>query len=229
MSHLLYCHYPTEREAGCGYLQSYSCTYLTLITKGEDPTVSFIQERERKRLQYNTGSAIRIQNSHTHFHMVMDEVGIKVLQTAPSLSYNLKDILTLVTKQLRLEIEKEMEENGKISDFLLETLYAIYGPPLVQALDCIDRQAITHITCPAGRGLYQVKASGGSNKYLCLLSVNYCSCPYFVYGIVVREEAMMCKHLLAVHLACSLGQVGDPQIVSDETFTSILNTNCIGP
>ena len=154
---------------------------------------------------------------------------MKVLQAAPSLSYDLKDLLILVTKQLRLEIEKEMEVNGKISDFLLEALYAIYGPPLIQALDIIDRQAITHITCPAGRGLYEVNASSGSNKYLCLLSVNYCSCPYFLYGIVVRDEAMMCKHLLAVQLACSLGQVGDPQIVSDETFASILNTNCIGP
>ena len=37
--------------------------------------------------------------------------------------------------------------------------------------------------------------------YNCFTSSNYCSCPSYVYTVLVREDALLCKHALAVQLA----------------------------
>ena len=108
-------------------------------------------------------------------------------------------VLRPTADQLLLEVKREAESNGRISDDLMSALLFVYQAPLHQALDLLDRGSVTRYHCPAGRELYRVRGSGG-RSYTCLASSNYCSCPSFVYTVLVKEESLLCKHMLAVQL-----------------------------
>lgn len=108
-------------------------------------------------------------------------------------------ILQSTADQLVLEVKREVEETGKISEDLMSALLFVFQAPLHQALDLLDRGAITRYYCAAGRELYRVKGSGG-RFYTCLTSSDYCSCPSFVYTVLVKQDSLLCKHLLAVQL-----------------------------
>ena len=130
--------------------------------------------------------------------------------------------LHCVIEQLISEAKREKEETGQISDDLLSALYFIFRQPLLQALDLLDRAAVTHVTCPSGRELYRVKGSKG--EYTCLLSVGHCNCLSFVYTVLLREEAVMCKHLLAANLSRAT-RTALSKHVTDTEYAKILSSN----
>ncbi len=103
--------------------------------------------------------------------------------------------------QLLLEVRRETQENRHISDDLMLALHFLFHQTLPQALDLVDRKHVSHCVCPSGRELYRVQGSG-QRIYTCLVSSNYCSCPSFVYTVlhVVREDSLVCKHMLVVQL-----------------------------
>ena len=109
-------------------------------------------------------------------------------------------ILQSTTEQLLLEVKRETEESGRISEDLMSALLFVFQTPLHQAFDLLDQRAVTRYSCPAGRELYRVRGSGG-RVYTCLTSSNYCSCPSFVYTVLVKEDSLLCKHMLAVQLS----------------------------
>ena len=47
------------------------------------------------------------------------------------------------------------------------------------------------------------------------------SCPSFVYTVLVKEDCLLCKHMLAVQLARALGQCKEVTI-SDEEMGQLL-------
>ena len=108
-------------------------------------------------------------------------------------------ILQSTADQLLLEVKREAKESGRISDDLLSALLFLFQASLHQALDLLDRGAVTRYYCSAGRELYRVRGSGG-RFYTCLTSSDYCSCPSFVYTVLVKRDSLLCKHLLAVQL-----------------------------
>ena len=110
--------------------------------------------------------------------------------------------LQTIAEQLLLEVRREREESGKgcLSDDLMSALQFVFHQPLLQALDLLDRNSVSRFVCPAKRELYRVQGSAG-RTYTCLVSSNYCSCPSFVYTVLVKEDSLMCKHMLAVQLA----------------------------
>ena len=110
-----------------------------------------------------------------------------------------KPILQCTAEQLFLEVQREAGETGRISDDLLSALLCLFQGSLHQAFDLLDHGDITRYTCPAGRELYRVRGSGG-RFYICLTSSNYCSCPSFVYKVLVKADSLLCKHMLAVQL-----------------------------
>lgn len=112
--------------------------------------------------------------------------------------------LQSTAEQLLLEVEREAEDTGRISDDLISALLFVFQSPLQQAMDLLDRGSLTRYFCPAGRELYRVKGSGG-RSYICLTSSNYCSCLSFVYTVLVKEESLFCKHMLAVQLGRAIG------------------------
>lgn len=109
-------------------------------------------------------------------------------------------LLQSTAEQLLLEVKRETEESGRISDDLMSALHFVFQQSLLPALDLVDQGAVDHYSCPSGRELYRVKGSGG-RVYTCLTTSNYCSCPSFVYAVLVKEDALLCKHMLAVQLA----------------------------
>ena len=72
--------------------------------------------------------------------------------------------------------------------------------------------------------LIQVSSSGQGQKYHCLPTSNYCSCPSFVYNVVLRQDWLLCKHQLAVHLATAMERCSTVQ-VTDTEFTRLMDEN----
>ena len=104
---------------------------------------------------------------------------------------------------------------------MLSSLHSVFQQPLLGALDLIDQDSVTKLTCPAGRTLYQVRGTTGASYY-CFTSSNYCSCPSFVFTVVKKEDALYCKHVIAALVGEALGRAVDKQ-VSNEEFSSVLS------
>ena len=133
----------------------------------------------------------------------------------------LESSLHLVSTHLLTEVKREKEEKDHISEDLLLALHFVHGPSIVHALDLVDRKAVCHVTSPSRGDLYQVKSANGIHHYICHVSPRYnCSCPFFQYGVMSREEALYCKHLLAVQLCDTLG-LNKELHVSDEEFVEL--------
>lgn len=134
-------------------------------------------------------------------------------------------VLKCTVEQLLLEVRRETEnqDTHSLSDNLLSALHSVFQQPLLHALDLIDKNSVTHYVCPSGRELYLVQASSGNKVYTCLVSSNYCSCPSFVYSVVLREDFLMCKHVLAVQLARAMGRYKKEEIVGEEMARLLAN------
>lgn len=88
----------------------------------------------------------------------------------------------------------------RIRDEDLLALKCMCGPNLLSALDILDKSAVELHTTPSGRTAYIVRGTS-RNTYLCLKAENFCSCLSFQYTVLNRRDSVMCKHLLAVHVA----------------------------
>ncbi|KAI8499229.1 Zinc finger SWIM domain-containing protein 7 [Branchiostoma belcheri] len=107
--------------------------------------------------------------------------------------------LGTVAAQLLLEVKHVHSSNGCLSDDLLSALQDVFGTSLL------------------GRHLYLVVGSSG-RLYTCLPSGLYCPCTYFTYAALMKGEALVCKHVLAVQLsqameACQELNVSDEELV----------------
>jgi len=132
-------------------------------------------------------------------------------------------IVTLqdITNQLLIDVKKEKEENGVISDHLMSALHSVFQQPLLGALDLIDQDSVTRISCPAGRSLYLIRGTSGTGYY-CFRSSNYCNCPSFIFTVLKKEDTIYCKHMVAVLVGEALGRVNEKQI-SDVEFSKLLS------
>lgn len=155
---------------------------------------------------------------------------IRYFKMAFSSACSARDKLTksvvLFGEELIVQLGKEHKDNGKISEETLNKLHFIYGPSLYQALDSIDRNEIAFLSTPAGKHVYTVNTSRGPNQYICIQSLNYCTCPFFTYRVLVRGDALICKHLLSVKLAMALETLPhQPKLVSVSELMVISNSN----
>ena len=125
------------------------------------------------------------------------------------------------------QVSKESRENdGKLSSDLLSSLQAVFGAALLPALDLVDRRAVCHMTSTSGRELHVYRVTSGSNSYICVFDSASCSCPSFTYGVLVRGDMLLCKHLLAVQLSRALGTVS-METVDDRQFALLLSGRSI--
>lgn len=112
-------------------------------------------------------------------------------------------------------------EGAAISDHCMTALHSIFQQNLVPALDLVERGRVTKYVCSTGpvtRKLYVVQGSTG-NQYVCLTTSSYCSCPSYVYNVLVKGDALLCKHQLAVRLATSLGTCEQVEVSREEWAT----------
>ncbi len=142
-------------------------------------------------------------------------------------SPRLTKILHSTIDQLLLEVRRESQntpEGPSLPENLLSALHSVFQQSLLHALDLVDKNHVMCFVCPAGRELFQVQASAGKRVYTCLVSSNYCNCPSFVYSVVLKEDALMCKHLLAVQLARAMDRV-ETKDISGEEFAKLLSAD----
>ncbi|CAF98509.1 unnamed protein product, partial [Tetraodon nigroviridis] len=133
----------------------------------------------------------------------------------------MRSLLPAVAEQLFQDIEKIYLESSQIPDDLLMALRFVFGPCALQALDLVDRRSVTRLSSPSGRSVFQV--TGGSGRsYTCLVSCHYCPCPAFSYSVLRRNDALLCKHILAVYLCRAMG-VTRQESVCDQQMTAILS------
>nr|XP_023688918.1 zinc finger SWIM domain-containing protein 7 isoform X2 [Paramormyrops kingsleyae] len=64
---------------------------------------------------------------------------------------------------------------------------------------------------------------GGSGKlYSCLASCHYCPCPAFAFSVLRKNNSLLCKHILAVHLCQAMG-LTQQESVSDRQMSDVLS------
>ena len=109
-----------------------------------------------------------------------------------------------------------------ISDQLLSDLFFAFQTPLEHALDLIDKAAVTRLVnrlCP-DHFVLQVVGSSGST-YTCFPESPFCTCPFYKFSVLRKEEFIMCKHAIAVRLALCLDAYKDVEI-SPAEFAKLL-------
>ncbi|KAF9263407.1 hypothetical protein L218DRAFT_865120, partial [Marasmius fiardii PR-910] len=78
---------------------------------------------------------------------------------------------------------------------------------------------------PWGRVQFDVLGSTATYNVLLNLSVTpvsaYCTCPAFVYAVLISQSHVMCKHILASRLAQKLGLCIERPLTFDEMATLI--------
>ncbi|XP_064425059.1 zinc finger SWIM domain-containing protein 7 [Latimeria chalumnae] len=128
--------------------------------------------------------------------------------------------LPVVAEELLREVRRNYQETSQITDELLLALKFVFGPSAVHALDLIDQHSVTRITSPSRRTVYQVLGSSG-RVYTCFPSCHFCSCPAFVFSVLWRNDALVCKHILAVYLSQAMGACQEVT-VSNQQMTELL-------
>ena len=121
------------------------------------------------------------------------------------------DLLERVLLPIR---QRNKEEEMKDSELL--ALHFLFGQNSLHALDLIDKGSVKKLVSPSRRELYICRGSTGS-RYFCLKYGKFCNCPSYQYSVLVRGDALMCKHLLAVIISdalkrCEIVNVSDEEI-----------------
>ncbi|KAF7376103.1 SWIM-type domain-containing protein [Mycena sanguinolenta] len=107
---------------------------------------------------------------------------------------------------------------GIVTDQSLLNLQSVFPRTLVlAALDLIDRGNVLKIKGPA-RSHYDVL--GSTTTYHVFINMPgpmsaYCTCPAFAYLVLSSETYLMCKHVLAVHLAHQMHRDVEQPVNSD--------------
>uniref|UniRef100_K1PKP6 Zinc finger SWIM domain-containing protein 7 n=1 Tax=Magallana gigas TaxID=29159 RepID=K1PKP6_MAGGI len=104
--------------------------------------------------------------------------------------------------------------------YSVDRLNFVFQAPLLPALDIIDNRNVMTISCPSGRKVYQVIGTSGT-PYICLPSGSYCSCPAYRYSVLLKDDHLMCKHVLAIKLAEAM-DLSKSQQVTDLEMTNLI-------
>ncbi|KAI6648826.1 Zinc finger SWIM domain-containing protein 7 [Oopsacas minuta] len=120
------------------------------------------------------------------------------------------------------EVKEQWTTDGEISDGLMRDLLTVFPNSLFPALDLVDHKAVTRLKSTSGRCVYEV-ASVSEQSYSCLLEANFCPCSSFHYSVLSKDEAIMCKHLLAIHISVALDIVSHIGVTNRSLTESLDN------
>ncbi|KAF8578017.1 hypothetical protein K439DRAFT_1363359, partial [Ramaria rubella] len=90
---------------------------------------------------------------------------------------------------------------------------------IVAAFDLIDRRKVFRYKTSWGRSFYEV--FGSRRRYSVSVDLPsptpaYCACPAFAYNVLLTDNQVMCKHVLAVKLARRIDKCVERTITQDE-------------
>ncbi|KAG2150570.1 hypothetical protein DEU56DRAFT_35792 [Suillus clintonianus] len=98
---------------------------------------------------------------------------------------------------------------------------------IVAALDIIDREGVMKYKTSWGRHHYEVLGTTSTYTVFPHLDAgsaavsSYCTCPSFAYAVLISENHLMCKHVLAVCLADRLSRCVVRPIEDDDLLLKI--------
>ena len=104
-----------------------------------------------------------------------------------------------------------------ISDQLLSNLHFTLQTPLEHALDLVDKESVTRLvnrSCPE-HFVFQVVGNSGT-IYTCFPETIFCTCPFFKFSVLRKEDFVMCKHVIAARLSLCLNACKDVEAASND-------------
>ncbi|KAK0461334.1 uncharacterized protein EV420DRAFT_194559 [Desarmillaria tabescens] len=113
--------------------------------------------------------------------------------------------MSLSILQVADAIIDSVEPTG-VTDDALHRLQAVFPDSLIlAALDIIDRENIVKYEVNSGHIYYEVAGSTGTHTVNIGLNLgptsSFCTCPAYIYAVLLSKTHLMCKHVLAVRLA----------------------------
>ncbi|KAI5120313.1 hypothetical protein M0805_005817 [Coniferiporia weirii] len=117
-------------------------------------------------------------------------------------------------------------EPGDVSDDDIQKLLHFFPEKLLlAAFDLVDRERVMHLKTTWGRSFYEVH--GLTSTYTVQPDLPprmpaYCSCPAFAFSVLLAEEHLMCKHVLAVKLAQRLNKCVERNISEEGLMATAL-------
>ncbi|KAH7821164.1 putative zinc finger, SWIM-type containing 7 [Monocercomonoides exilis] len=105
------------------------------------------------------------------------------------------------------------ENDGCLTNEILLGLYFIFKKIAQEALTILEEGKITELLAPSGRSFYQME--GKNEEYLCF--THFCTCPSFMFSVILRQESPLCKHQLAACLGEAMGCIPKKPI-SEEMY-----------
>ncbi|XP_066907678.1 zinc finger SWIM domain-containing protein 7 homolog isoform X1 [Halyomorpha halys] len=96
--------------------------------------------------------------------------------------------------------KKIIDNNNEIADEDITVLYQIFDQTLFKALDLIDKECIELLTISKTDRTY-FSVQGANGFYTIYPHINFCECPMFKAGVKKNQVGVICKHVLACHLA----------------------------
>ena len=127
-----------------------------------------------------------------------------------------------IAVHLFIELREQWDTEGELPDGLLRDLLTLFPSTLLPALDLVDHKAVIELKSTSGRCIYEV-AGISEGSYCCLLETNYCPCTSFQYSVLTKDDSLMCKHLLAVHISIALGLVSYIGVTNQALTESLVN------
>eukprot|EP00116_Pleurobrachia_bachei_P013830 sb/3474092/ len=103
------------------------------------------------------------------------------------------------------EVIAEIRSENDLTPESIKTLQLICGNILCPALDLVDKDAIWKVKSSQGRSVFQIRSE--HEQYTCLKREMYCHCRVFTDSVINKRTSFLCKHLLAVFVACALDKV----------------------
>ncbi|KAG1732232.1 uncharacterized protein EDB91DRAFT_1058191 [Suillus paluster] len=98
---------------------------------------------------------------------------------------------------------------------------------IIAALDIIDHDGVVKYKTSWGRHHYEVLGTTSTYTVFPHLHTasaavsSYCTCPSFAYAVLISENHLMCKHVLAVCLADRLSRCVVRPIEDDDLLLKI--------
>jgi len=119
---------------------------------------------------------------------------------------------------------------GVLSDETIQKLRFLFPDTLIlAALDLVDRESVIKYTSPWGRSHYEVLGSTATYSVFPRLLPSptptisaYCTCPAFIYAVLISESHTMCKHVLATRLAEQMSRCLTRPINKDDLASMIV-------
>lgn len=112
-------------------------------------------------------------------------------------------------------IFRQLKEEGTLTKKTTLTLYSIFDKTLLESLQLTEGKQVTKVQSDSGRIIYRVsnecilQQDDTSQKTIntCMTKPRYCNCDKFIQDIILKNEMIMCRHILAVELSECLNLV----------------------